>query len=122
MTLGLDLGVAGASTDEVYAAMDWLVARQDGIERAARPAASARGRHRHVRPVQLVGGRQLLRAGRVGPICDGKRGKPQIEYGLLTDPEGRPVAVRVFAGNTGDPKTFPQAVGWLSAAHSGCSR
>src|SRR6516164_6884220 len=41
---------------------------------------------------------------------DGKRGKAQIEYGLLTDPEGRPVAVRVFAGNTGDPKTFPDAV------------
>jgi transposase len=41
---------------------------------------------------------------------DGKRGKPQIEYGLLTDKDGRPVAVRVFAGNTGDPKTFPEAV------------
>jgi Transposase DDE domain len=42
---------------------------------------------------------------------DGRRGKAQIEYGLLTDFEGRPVAVRVFAGNTGDPKTFPEAVG-----------
>ena len=41
---------------------------------------------------------------------DGKRGKPQIEYGLLTDKDGRPVAVRVFAGNTADPKTFPEAV------------
>jgi hypothetical protein len=41
---------------------------------------------------------------------DGKRGKAQIEYGLLTDKDGRPVAVRVFAGNTGDPKTFPGAV------------
>ena len=41
---------------------------------------------------------------------DGKRGKPQIEYGLLTDKDGRPVAVRVFAGNTADPKAFPQAV------------
>ena len=41
---------------------------------------------------------------------DGKRGKPQIEYGLLTDKEGRPVAVRVFAGNTADPKAFPEAV------------
>src|SRR5262249_36711156 len=41
---------------------------------------------------------------------DGKKGKPQIEYGLLTDPAGRPVAVRVFAGNTGDPTAFVEAV------------
>ena len=41
---------------------------------------------------------------------DGKRGKPQIEYGLLTDKDGLPVAVRVFAGNTADPKAFPEAV------------
>jgi hypothetical protein len=41
---------------------------------------------------------------------DGKRGKPQIEYGLLTDKDGRPVAVRVFPGNTADPKAFPEAV------------
>ncbi len=37
---------------------------------------------------------------------DGKKGLPQIEYGLLTDPAGRPVAIKVFAGNTGDPKAF----------------
>src|SRR5437773_11234903 len=37
---------------------------------------------------------------------DGKKGRLQIEYGLLTDPEGRPVAVRVFPGNTGDPAAF----------------
>jgi hypothetical protein len=41
---------------------------------------------------------------------DGKKGKAQIEYGLLTDPAGRPVAVRVFPGNTGDPTAFKQAV------------
>jgi len=45
-----------------------------------------------------------------GHSRDGKRGKPQIEYGLLTDSEGRPVAVRVFPGNTGDPKAFIEAV------------
>ena len=54
-----------------------------------------------------------------GPHCplaargysrDGKKGKPQIEYGLLTDPAGRPVAVRVFPGNTGDPTAFIEAV------------
>jgi len=45
-------------------------------------------------------------AGRRGYSRDGKKGKLQIEYGLLTDPEGRPVAVRVFPGNTGDPSAF----------------
>ena len=40
---------------------------------------------------------------------DGKKGREQIEYGLLTDPEGRPVAIRVFAGNTADPAAFIQA-------------
>src|SRR6266536_2820652 len=45
-----------------------------------------------------------------GHSRDGKRGKPQIEYGLLCDPAGRPVAVRVFAGNTADPTAFTQAV------------
>src|SRR4029077_14368711 len=41
---------------------------------------------------------------------DGKKGKLQIEYGLLTDSEGRPVAVRVFPGNTGDPAAFTEIV------------
>jgi transposase len=41
---------------------------------------------------------------------DGKKGRLQIEYGLLTDPEGRPVAVRVLPGNTGDPAAFTQIV------------
>jgi transposase len=41
---------------------------------------------------------------------DGKKGLPQIEYGLLTDSDGRPVAVRVFAGNTAEPTAFTDAV------------
>ena len=41
---------------------------------------------------------------------DGKKGQLQIEYGLLTDPEGRPVAVRVLPGNTGDPSAFTEIV------------
>src|SRR3989442_1154687 len=48
--------------------------------------------------------------GERGYSRDGKKGKAQIEYGLLTDPEGRPVAVRVFAGNTADPDAFTEAV------------
>jgi len=112
-TLG-DLGVAEASTDDIYAAMDWLEHRQDAIE-----AGLAR---RHLAP-QANPARMALfdlssswLEGRHCPLAargysrDGKKGKLQIEYGLLTDPEGRPVAVRVFPGNTGDPGAFTEIV------------
>jgi hypothetical protein len=110
VTLGADLGVAGASTDDVYAAMDWLAARQDGIEKqlAARHLREGGIAMFDLSSSWVEGSRCELAA--YGYSRDGKRGKKQIEYGLLTDPEGRPVAVRVFAGNTGDPKTFPEAV------------
>jgi hypothetical protein len=109
-TLGADLGVADASTDDIYAAMDWLEHRQDAIE-----AELAR---RHLAPEPnpskmalfdlssswLEGTRCPLAAR--GYSRDGRKGRLQIEYGLLTDPEGRPAAVRVFPGNTGDPAAF----------------
>jgi Transposase DDE domain len=113
-TLGVDLGVAGASTDEVYAAMDWLLERQDAIEArlAARHLAPAANPDRmalfDLSSSWLEGSRCPLAAR--GYSRDGKRGKLQIEYGLLTDPAGRPVAVRVFAGNTADPAAFVEAV------------
>ena len=110
MTLGPDLGVAGASTDDVYAAMDWLAARQDDIERQlARRHLREGGIAMFDLSSSWVEGAHCELAA-YGYSRDGKRGKAQIEYGLLTDPDGRPVAVRVFAGNTGDPKTFPEAV------------
>jgi hypothetical protein len=109
-TLGADLGVAQVSDDEVYAAMDWLGARQDAIE-----AELAR---RHLAP-EVNAARMALfdlssswLEGTHCPLAargwsrDGKKAKLQIEYGLLTDPEGRPVAVRVLPGNTGDPAAF----------------
>jgi hypothetical protein len=113
-TLGADLGAADASTDDIYAAMDWLGHRQDAIE-----AGLAR---RHLAP-QANPARMALfdlssswLEGRHCPLAargysrDGKKGKLQIEYGLLTDPSGRPVAVRVFPGNTGDPGAFTAIV------------
>ena len=110
MTIGPDLGVAGAGTDEVYAAMDWLAARQDGIERQlARRHLSEGGIAMFDLSSSWVEGTHCELAA-FGYSRDGKRGKQQIEYGLLTDRQGRPTAVRVFAGNTGDPKTFPEAV------------
>jgi hypothetical protein len=110
VTLGADLGVAGASTDDVYAAMDWLAGRQDGIEKqlAARHLREGGIAMFDLSSSWVEGSRCELAA--YGYSRDGKRGKAQIEYGLLTDSGGRPVAVRVFAGNTGDPKTFPEAV------------
>jgi hypothetical protein len=113
-TLGADLGVAGASTGDIYAAMDWLASRQDAIEAelAARHLAPA------VNPGQMalfdlssswLEGRRCPLAAR-GYSRDGKKGKLQIEYGLLTDPEGRPVAVRVFDGSTADPAAFTAIV------------
>ena len=109
-TLGIDLGVAGASTDEIYAAMDWLTARQGEIEKQL--AA------RHLRPGGIamfdlssswVEGSQCELAA-FGYSRDGRRGRKQIEYGLLTDPAGRPVAVEVFPGNTADPESFKTAI------------
>jgi hypothetical protein len=110
VTLGPDLGVAGASTDDIYAAMDWLVSRQDDIEKqlAARHLAEGGIAMFDLSSSWVEGSHCELAA--YGYSRDGRRGKPQIEYGLLTDKEGRPVAVRVFPGNTADPKAFPEAV------------
>ena len=114
-TLGADLGVAEASTDDIYAAMDWLEHRQDAIEAklAARHLAPEANPARmalfDLSSSWLEGTRCPLAAR--GYSRDGKKGKLQIEYGLLTDPEGRPVAVRVFPGNTGDPAAFTAIAG-----------
>ncbi len=111
-TLGADLGVADASTDDIYAAMDWL-ARQDAIEAGlarrhlAPDANPARMALFDLSSSWLEGSHCPLAAR--GYSRDGKKGL-QIEYGLLTDTEGRPVAVRVFPGNTGDPAAFTQIV------------
>ena len=113
-TLGADLDVASVSTDEVYAAMDWLLGRQDAIEKKL----AARHLDPTVNPSRIamfdlssswVTGRHCDLAAR-GYSRDGKKGCEQIEYGLLTDPDGRPVAIRVFAGNTADPTAFTHAV------------
>jgi Transposase DDE domain len=109
-TLGHDLAVAGRSTDEVYDAMDWLLGRQDAIEgQLARRHLRQGGMALFDLSSSWVEGSHCELAA-FGHSRDGKRGKQQIEYGLLTARDGCPVAVRVFAGNTGDPKTFTEAV------------
>jgi hypothetical protein len=115
VTLGADLGVGDAVTGEAYAAMDWLQARQDTIEKklARRHLAPdvnpARIAMFDLSSSWLEGTHCPL--GARGHSRDGKKGNVQIEYGLLTDPEGRPVAVRVFEGDTADPAAFTEILG-----------
>ncbi|HET9117264.1 MAG TPA: IS1634 family transposase, partial [Pseudonocardiaceae bacterium] len=102
--------MADASRDEAYAAMDWLLSRQDQIE------AGLAARHLHEGGMAMF---DLSSSWVEGHCCelvsrgysrDGKKGKLQIEYGLFTDPADRPVAIRVFPGNTADPTAFTEAV------------
>jgi hypothetical protein len=112
-TLADELSVAGADEDELYGALDWLLARQQKIEdRLAR---------RHLRDGELVlydvsssyfEGRRCPVA-KLGYSRDGKRGTLQIIYGLLCDGRGRPVSVEVFDGNLHDDATLPAQVGKL---------
>ncbi|HZE14485.1 MAG TPA: IS1634 family transposase [Mycobacterium sp.] len=113
-TLGVDLDVAGASTDEVYAAMDWLAGRQDAIEKKL--ATKHLGQAANPTRMALfdltsswITGRCCELAAR-GYSRDRKKGLPQINYGVLTDPAGRPVAVRVFPGDTADPTAFTDII------------
>jgi Transposase DDE domain len=109
-TLAEEFGVAEANEDDLYAAMDWLLARQDRVQKKL---AS-----RHLREGGLVlydlsssyfEGTSCPLAKR-GYSRDGKPGTLQVNYGLLTDPRGCPVAVSVHDGNTSDSRTFMPAV------------
>ena len=109
-SLGQTLGVAEATDDELYAALDWLLARQAHIEQ--RLAA------RYLRPgdVVLYDLTSTYLEGEHCPLAkrgysrDGKPGHAQIEFGLLSNAAGVPVAIDAFPGNTGDPATFPAQV------------
>lgn len=108
-TLAEELGVADASVEELYGALDWLLARQDRLERKLA--------RRHLQPGGLVlyDLTSSSYEGRTCPLAcwghnrDGDK-LPCIAYGVLTDGEGRPVAVSVYPGNTGDPKTVGDQV------------
>ncbi|RPJ11914.1 MAG: IS1634 family transposase [Deltaproteobacteria bacterium] len=104
-TLAEELGVAEADEDDLYEAMDWLLARQDRIEK--RLAA----RHLSEGSLVLYDVTSSYYEGHSCPLAryghdrDGKSGRPIIVYGLMTDGEGRPVAVEAYPGDTGDPST-----------------
>ena len=109
-SLAEDFGVTDATEDDLYAAMDWLLARQDAIEHKLAT--------RHLREDALVL-YDLSSSYFEGSTCplakrgysrDGRPGTLQVNYGLLTDARGCPVAVSVFEGNTSDSLTFLPAV------------
>jgi transposase len=105
-TLAEDFGVADAGEDDLYAAMDWLLARQDRIQQ------KLAARHLHAGALVLYDLTSSYFEGITCPLAklghnrDGKRGLLQVNYGLVTDARGCPVAVSVHEGNTADSKTF----------------
>ena len=108
-TLAEELGVADASENELYGALDWLLARQGRIEqKLARRHLSEGARVLFDVSSSSYHGRTCPLAVR-GHNRDGEK-LPAIVYGLLTDAEGCPLAVDVYPGNTGDPTTVPDQV------------
>lgn len=109
-TLASELGVADADEDELYATMDWLLEQQPKMESALARRHLAEGGLvlYDLTSVYMEGGKCEL--AKRGYSRDGKRGLAQVEFGLITDREGCPVAVDVFAGNTADPNTVAAQV------------
>jgi hypothetical protein len=110
-SLGEVLHLGGCDEDDLYAAMDWLAARQDQIQDAlaARHLAGGTLVLYDVSSAAFEG--RTCPLGAIGHPKDGVRGRLQIVYGLLTSKDGVPVAIEVFAGNTGDPTTVASQVG-----------
>ena len=105
-TLPEILEVSDADEDDLYDALDWLLERQSRIEN------KLAGRHVKNNALALYDLTSSYFEGQTCPLAalghnrDGKKGKLQVNYGLLTNQKGIPVAVSVFEGNTGDPKTL----------------
>ena len=109
-SLGEVLGVTGCDEDDLYAAMDWLAARQEPVEDAlaARHLAGGALVLYDVSSAAFEG--RTCPLGAIGHPKDGVRGRLQLVYGLLASKQGIPVAIEVFKGNTGDPKTVAAQV------------
>ena len=109
-TLAEELGVVEATENDLYEAMDWLLERQERIEKklAARHLSEG-GLVLYDVSSSFYEGRTCSLA-HFGHNRDGKKGLPIIVYGVMTDGEGCPVGVSVYAGNTGDPTTVADQV------------
>jgi Transposase DDE domain len=109
-TLADELDVGEVTEAELLGAMDWLAERQQRIEKAlARRHLVADGFVLYDLSSSYVEGRCCELAA-LGHSRDGKPGKPQINWGLVCSPEGRPVSVQVHPGNTADPSTVPEVL------------
>jgi hypothetical protein len=109
-TLGEVLGVEGSNEDDLYAAMKWLLERQERIEKrlAKRHLAEGAVVLYDVTSTYFEGCTCSL--ARLGHSRNGKKGKPQVSIGLLCNAEGCPVAVEVFEGNVADPRTLARQI------------
>ena len=107
-TLAEELGVTDANEDDLYEAMDWLLVRQGRVEKklAARHFSEGCFVFYDVTSSYYEG--RCCPLARYGHDRDGKKGRPILVYGLMTDGEGRPVAVEVYPGDTGDPSTVAE--------------
>jgi transposase len=113
-SLGETLKLGKVDEEELYEALDWLLSRQQRIEKSLAERHLSEGSLvlYDVSSAYLEGRHCPL--GRLGYSRDGKKGKLQIEFGLLCSAEGCPVAVEVFEGNTADPKTLASAIDKLT--------
>lgn len=112
-TLAEELSVQDANEDDLYEAMDWLLARKQRIENKLAK------RHLSEGSIVLYDVSSSYYWGRTCPLAhfghdrDGKKGLPIIVYGVLTDADGRPVAIKIYPGNTGDPTTVADQINKL---------
>jgi transposase len=109
-TLGEELGLGAVDTDELYAAMDWLLTRQRRVEDALARRHLVRGTLVLYDVTSTYFEGRTCPLGALGYSRDGHGDKLQIVFGLLTNGEGCPVAVEVFEGNTADPMTVASQV------------
>src|SRR5260370_18243497 len=109
-TLAEEWGVGKGSENDLYEAMDWLLERKERIEK------KLAARHLREGGLVLYDVSSSYYEGHTCPLAqyghdrDGKKGLPIIVYGVMTDGEGRPIAVEVYPGNTGDPTTVADQV------------
>ena len=112
-SLGQVLGVSACDEDDLYAAMDWALARKDAIENAlaARHLVNGTLVLYDVSSAAFEG--RTCPLGTIGHARDGVKGRLQIVYGLLCSPAGIPIAIEVFEGSTADPKTLAAQIAKL---------
>lgn len=105
-SLGEVLRVTGADEDDLYAAMDWALARKDDIETALAAKHLTEGTLVLYDVSSAAFEGRTCPLGKIGHARDGVKGRLQIVYGLLATTAGIPVAIEVFDGNTADPTTL----------------